>query len=270
NSPATKPKNRQVRTPLITTPETPRRSMLPTKKTKILPDSNRRTNPTHSRPSIFQRLFGLRSSSNSQQQSQQQPISIIIESPPASPLISPLRVTLDSRDDLMPLTTSSTTSSASGRASSSGYESMSNTVFEEIVSSIPVIIANENNSIKLRNKSIRKDERRSNINALWNSPILREKSNRQQRISQLKHRQNELKLELAMTKTFLLMDKSKHFDYNESLNSTIHNSPMHTNSSTMNEEDELESEIEHLERRLASAKSQLLYVTYQKNRQLKS
>ncbi|CAF1689134.1 unnamed protein product, partial [Adineta ricciae] len=42
NSPATKPKNRQVRTPLITTPETPRRSMLPTKKTKILPDSNRR------------------------------------------------------------------------------------------------------------------------------------------------------------------------------------------------------------------------------------
>ena len=130
--------------------------MLPMKKTKILPDSNRRTNPTHSRPSIFQRLFGLRSSSTSQQQSQQQPISIIIESPPASPLISPLRVTLDSRDDLMPLTTSSTMSSASGRASSSGYESMSNTVFEEIVSSIPVIIANENNSIKLRNKSIRK------------------------------------------------------------------------------------------------------------------
>ena len=45
---------------------------------------------------------------------------------------------------------------------------------------------------------------------------------------------------------------------------------MHTNSATMNEEDELESEIEHLERRLASAKSQLLYVTYQKNKQLKS
>lgn len=84
------------------------------------------------------------------------------------------------------------------------------------------------------------------------------------------------------------MDKTKHFDYNEckyskvmpfpsetlffilALNSTIHNSPMHTNSSTMNEEDELEREIEHLERRLASAKSQLLYVTYQKNKQLKS
>ncbi|CAF4824467.1 unnamed protein product, partial [Rotaria sp. Silwood2] len=57
----------------------------------------------------------------------------------------------------MPLITSSTaSSSASGRASSSGYESMSNTAFEEMISSIPIIMSNENNSVKLRNKSLRK------------------------------------------------------------------------------------------------------------------
>jgi hypothetical protein len=56
----------------------------------------------------------------------------------------------------MPLTTSSTTSSASGRASSSGYESMSNTVLEEMIASIPTMSTNENNSLKLRNRSIRK------------------------------------------------------------------------------------------------------------------
>ena len=63
----------------------------------------------------------------------------------------------------MPLTTSSTASSASGRASSSGYESMSNTAFEEMIASIPT---NENNSIRLRNKTIRKglnDEKISNL-----------------------------------------------------------------------------------------------------------
>ena len=65
-------------------------------------------------------------------------------------------MTLDSRDDLMPLTTSSTTSSASGRASSSGYESMSNTVLEEMIASIPAMITSENNAMKLRSKSIRK------------------------------------------------------------------------------------------------------------------
>ncbi|CAF4302730.1 unnamed protein product, partial [Adineta steineri] len=64
-------------------------------------------------------------------------------------------------------------------------------------------------------------ERRPNINALWSSPVLRDKSHRQQRISQLKHRQNELKIELAMTKTFLLMDKNKTLDYNDSFNSTL-------------------------------------------------
>jgi hypothetical protein len=149
NSPLIKSKTRHSRAPLNSTPD---RSLLPTKKSKILSESNRQT--TNTRPSIFQRLFGLRSSSNSQQQ--QQPISIVIESQPSSPLISPLRVTLDSHDDLMPLTTSSTASSASGRASSSGYESMSNTAFEEMVSSVPIIMTNENNSIKLRNKSIRK------------------------------------------------------------------------------------------------------------------
>jgi hypothetical protein len=73
----------------------------------------------------------------------------------------------------MPLTTSSTTSSASGRASSSGYESMSNTVLEEMISSIPTMITNENNLIKLKNKSIRKnDEKSLNTNVLWNSPTV--------------------------------------------------------------------------------------------------
>jgi len=49
------------------------------------------------------------------------------------------------------------------------------------------------------------------------------------------------------------------------LTSTINNSPMH-----LNEEDELEKEIEHLERRLALAKSQLIFVTSQKNKQFKT
>jgi len=39
---------------------------------------------------------------------------------------------------------------------------------------------------------------------------------------------------------------------------------------TYEEEDELEQDIEHLERRLASAKSQLMFVNYQKNKQFKS
>jgi hypothetical protein len=97
----------------------------------------------------------------------------------------------------MPLTTSSTASS--GRASSSGYESMSNTMLEDMMGS------NGKNSIRIRNKSTRKDDRR------MNSPIIQH----QQRLSQLKHRQNELKIELAMTKTFLLMDKNKTLDLNE-------------------------------------------------------
>ena len=149
NSPAIKPKAHHPRTPLVVLPTTPHRSLLSTKKPKILSESTRSTPNT--RPSLFQRLFGLRSTSTPQQ-----PIPIVIESPAISPLISPLTVTLDSHDDLMPLTTSSTTSSASGRASSSGYESMSNTVLEEMIASIPAMITNENNSIKLRNKSIRK------------------------------------------------------------------------------------------------------------------
>jgi hypothetical protein len=177
NSPFIISKNRHSRTP--------NRSIQSTKKPKI-PIRTTSLAETNPRPSILQRLFGLRSS---------------INSPPSSPLISPLTVTLDSHDDLMPLTTSSTASS--GRASSSGYESMSNTVLEEIIG------LNGNNSIKLRNKSIRKEDRR------LNSPIIRDKSHHQQRLSQLKHRQNELKLELAMTKTFLLMDKKKNFDHND-------------------------------------------------------
>jgi len=53
-----------------------------------------------------------------------------------------------------------------------------------------------------------------NSNAVWDGPIVRDKSQyHQQRLSQLKHRQNELKLELAMTKTFLSMDENKNFDH---------------------------------------------------------
>ena len=148
NSPLIKSKHRRSRTPLNSTPTTPHHSLLPTKKPKIPSESTRQTT-TNTRPSILQRLFGLRSSINPQQQ----PIPIVIES---APLISPLTVTLDSHDDLMPLTTSSTASSASGRASSSGYESMSNTVLEEMIASMPSTIINGNNSIKIRNKSARK------------------------------------------------------------------------------------------------------------------
>jgi hypothetical protein len=45
---------------------------------------------------------------------------------------------------------------------------------------------------------------------------------------------------------------------------------MHQILSNTTEEDELEKEIDHLERRLASAKSQLIFVTSQKPKQLKS
>jgi hypothetical protein len=47
---------------------------------------------------------------------------------------------------------------------------------------------------------------------------------------------------------------------------------MHTSlpSTYPDEEDEVEKDIEHLERRLASAKSQLMFVNYQKNKQFKS
>jgi hypothetical protein len=53
----------------------------------------------------------------------------------------------------------------------------------------------------------------------------------------------------------------------------MNNSPMHTMKSTVtsyDEENELESDIEHLERRLASAKSQLMFVACQKAKQFKS
>ncbi|CAF0918183.1 unnamed protein product, partial [Adineta ricciae] len=211
------------------------------------------------RPSIFQRIFGLRSSHPQQ--------TIVIQSPPSSPLISPLTVTLDSHDDLMPLTTSSTASSASGRASSSGYESMSNTILEEMLASMPTNITNANNSIKIRNKSTRKDDRRTNSNGSWNSPTIADKSNSQQRIYQLKHRQSELKFELAMTKTFLLMDKNRTLDRSEFPKPTIPNSPLRKN---YDEEHELEKDIEFLERRLATAKSQLKLSTYDKSKQLLS
>lgn len=259
NSPLIQSRTHRTRTPITSLPSEPsHRLLLPTiKKLK----TNLENTPTHTRPSLFQRLFGLRPSSTTTN-APSMSIPIVIHTPPSSPLISPLTVTLDSHDDLMPLTTSSTTSSASGRASSSGYESMSNTILEDMITSVN----NETNQIKLRNKSLRKD-----TNTLWNSPNLRDKSHRQQRISQLKHRQNELKLELAMTKTFLLMDKTKSSEPNESVNATINNNtPMHSLFPNINEEDDLEQEIEHLERRLAAAKSQLIYVTYQKNKQLKS
>lgn len=143
NSPMVRTRNRSARTtPMHSTPNTPHHSLVSTKKPKTACESTR--------PTLFQRLFGVRSSSSNVQPL---PIPIVIES---SPLISPLTVTLDSHDDLMPLTTSSTASSASGRASSSGYESMSNTAFEEVLSSIPNTVIHENNLSKLRTKSIRK------------------------------------------------------------------------------------------------------------------
>ena len=244
SSPFLLPKNRHSRTP--------NRSVPPTKKPKI-PVRTTSLAETTSRPSIFQRLFGLRSSIN-------------------SPPLSPLTVTLDSHDDLMPLTTSSTASS--GRASSSGYESMSNTVLEEMMA------ANGKNSIRVRNKSTRKEERR------MNSPIIQH----QQRLTQLKHRQNELKLELAMTRTFLLLDKNKNNENNDckyqkvfllylltdffflAVTSTISNSPLHTlvPNTYQEEEDELEKDIEHLERRLTCAKSQLTCGLYPKTKPFKS
>ncbi|CAF4361068.1 unnamed protein product [Rotaria sp. Silwood2] len=113
--------------------------------------------------------------------------------------------------------------------------------------------------------------RRLNNNALWNSPVIHDKSHHQQRLSELKYRQNELKLELAMTKAFLLMDKNKKFEHNDSLNTTINNTPLHTIIlNNYDEEKELEKDIEYLEKRLASAKSQLIFSTYQKNKQFKS
>jgi hypothetical protein len=45
---------------------------------------------------------------------------------------------------------------------------------------------------------------------------------------------------------------------------------MHKIISNPNEEDTLQKEIEHLERRLASAKSQLMFVTYKKTKQFQS
>ncbi|CAM4876412.1 unnamed protein product [Rotaria socialis] len=259
NSPIIKSQIRQSRIPSKSTH--PRSLLLlSTKKFKNPPESIRPMSPTPTRPSIFQRLFGLRSSSIPPPH----PIPIVVDSPR---LASPLTVTLDSHDDLMPLTTSSTASSASGRASSSGYESMSNAAFEELIASTPIMANNESNSIRLRNKSMRKDERRSNPSTSWNSPILRDKSLRQQCVSLLKHRQNELKLELATAKTFLLMDKSKNFDLNDSRHSTLNNSPMHTLLSHKNGENLLEREIQNLERRLTLAKSQLVHGTLKKNKQ---
>ena len=52
--------------------------------------------------------------------------------------------------------------------------------------------------------------------------------------------------------------------------STVSNSLVHTIVSKMNEEDELKRDIQHLERRLAIAKQQLVFITYQKHKQLKS
>ena len=44
----------------------------------------------------------------------------------------------------------------------------------------------------------------------------------------------------------------------------LNNSPRHTMTSHTNEEDELEREIEHLERRLTAVKSQLISTTNKK------
>jgi hypothetical protein len=54
------------------------------------------------------------------------------------------------------------------------------------------------------------DDRRSNgNNIVWHSSMINDSLDSHQRLSQLKHRQNELKLELTMTKTSLQMDKKK-------------------------------------------------------------
>ena len=91
-----------------------------------------------------------------------------------------------------------------------------------------------------------------------------------------------------MTKTFLLMDKNKTSEYHDrkyqinhlmfssyltfilAINSTIANPPMQQVLTNTNEEDQLEEEIDHLERRLASTKSQFVFVTSQKTKQSKS
>jgi AmiR/NasT family two-component response regulator len=54
------------------------------------------------------------------------------------------------------------------------------------------------------------------------------------------------------------------------LNSAVSRAPVRTAMSHSNEEDELEREVDQLERRLQAAKSQLIFVTYQKNKQPKS
>lgn len=109
---------------------------------------------------------------------------------------------------------------------------------------------------------------------------MRQKSHRQQRLSQLKQRQNELKLELAMTKTFLLIDKNKQSEQNDGefdisdpsvprmVSSLLVQASHPTTSNNLspilssgNEEGELERDIEHLERRLATAKAQLMFIT---------
>ena len=150
-------------------PSTPKKPKAPVRTTSLA-ESDRQSMPmaSHHRPSLLQRLFGLRSSSSSAHAQQ----ASLLQSPPSSPLISPLTVTLDSHDDLMPLTTSSTASSASGRASSSGYESMSNIVQDEMVASIPSTITSGHNSMKTRNRSVRKGERGSNSTTQWNSPTV--------------------------------------------------------------------------------------------------
>lgn len=103
--------------PIHSTPHPPPSTATTTTSTRLHPKKS-------SRPSLFERLFGFRSGST-----------MIESSSTPSPLITPLTVTWDSPDDLMPLTTSSAASSASGRASSSGYESLSNTAFDEVMHS---------------------------------------------------------------------------------------------------------------------------------------
>ncbi len=73
-------------------------------------------------------------------------------------------------------------------------------------------------------------------------------------------------------KCYILSRLSINFVLFLAVNSTISNSLMHTVIPNTYEEgiDELEKDIEHLERRLASAKSQLMFVTYQKDKQFKS
>ncbi|CAF0829408.1 unnamed protein product [Didymodactylos carnosus] len=246
---------------------------------------------TTNRLSILQRIFGMKdTTTNTTKNIPQSPklTTKVKTSTPTRPstvgnesvlsqnLLTHTSLTLDLQN-ILPL--SSTLSS--GRASSSGYESMNN---RDSGSGSSHNDSAEDSSSKTRSKSARKsDERRSNNNtnnsSAW-SPRLNnmngirtsktrdkiqtthakhQQQSQLNRIQSLKQRQDELKLELAMTKTFFLIDNNQQWNYNAS-----------NISSNMNDEDVLEKEIELLEKRLVATKSHLMFSTSFNDKQTKS